>query len=252
MQSYIKEIEGNYKSFSKNWRGDSQRISKLLGQSDAQYLESYKSIVSLQAWRVCLLEAEISKGSLEFFLEAQNDALVSHILASQGIWRCALQSLRSLIENVGFCIYYMDHPVELALWIQGRHKPSFTFIIHYFQSHPKLDGVEEKVMGVSLLNSEWHILSRAVHASAKSFRMTASGHIPSVFSSARAAMGSWNTRESRCIYGANLLLMCMFSDKLEGARLPNLRKAISLVVGSNMHTAVKKQLGIRLYKTGDE
>ena len=62
-----------------------------------------------------VLEPRMTADSLAFFLEAQNDALVSHVFGNLGSWRSALKALRSCIENVAFCLYYKDHPVELHL-----------------------------------------------------------------------------------------------------------------------------------------
>ena len=105
-----------------------------LAKDNSIYLNSYR-IASLQAWRTHL-ESRITEGSLAFFLEAQNDALTSHVFASLGSWRSALKALRSCIDNVLFCVYYKDHSVELDLWHSGKHKPSFNELFNYMENHP--------------------------------------------------------------------------------------------------------------------
>ena len=248
MKAYLLEIENNFGNFAKKWRAERQYADgNLQKQGNKIYFESYKKIVSLQAWRECLLQNNISADSLSFFLESQNDALVSHVLAQHGMWRSALQSLRSMIENVAFCLYYMDHRVELLLWNQGKYNPTINSFFKYLEDHPSIKDVVGNIQSVQLLKKEWEILSRAVHGSSKSFRMTLSGEIPTIFSAKQANLGSWKTRETNCILGINLLLMCVFREHMNGTKLSNLRKAVSLVVEKSKHKVIKENLNIHLY-----
>lgn len=250
MKAYLLEIENNFGNFAKKWRAERQNADgNLQKQGNKIYFESYKKIVSLQAWRECLLQSNISADSLSFFLEAQNDALVSHVLAQHGMWRSALQSLRSMIENVAFCLYYMDHKIELLLWNQGKYNPAISSFFKYFEDHPCVKDVAKKICSVQLLKKEWEILSRAVHGSSKSFRMTLSGELPMIFSAKRVNLGAWETRETNCILGINLLLMCIFREHLNGTKMSNLRKAISLIVKKSKHKGIKENLNIHLYDT---
>lgn len=116
--SLREEIEANYRRFESDWKQSLSNSIAITGELelDPTFLESYYRLTTLQAWRAGLLEALLPKESYYFYLEAQNDALVSHIQARSGSWRSALKSLRSVIENVLFALYYMDHPVELSLW----------------------------------------------------------------------------------------------------------------------------------------
>jgi len=248
MNEYLLEIESNYSKFAKKWMVERKSANeKLQKQHNKVYFESYKRIVSLQAWRECLLQNTISSDSLAFFVEAQNDALVSHVLAQHGMWRSALQSLRSMIENVGFCLYYMDHRVELLLWNQGKYNPTISFFFKYLEDHPSVKDVAEKICSVQILKAEWEVLSRAVHGSSKSFRMTLSGELPTIFSAGKANLGAWDTRETNGIFGINLLLMCIFREHLNGTKMSNLRKAISLTVEKPKHKSIKEKINIHLY-----
>ena len=249
MQDYLAEINNNFSVFDKDWRNSQKRISKKLSKShnSTYYIESYKRIISLQAWRTCFLEQQIDEASLGFFLEAQNDALMSLVLAQQGIWRSSLKSLRSVIDNILFCIYYMDHPVEHRLWNNGKKSPTMSFFFEYLKKHPDLRDVSCNINGIEIMENEWRTLSRAVHGSAKSFRMTAQGKIPSLFSSAIDKVGAWSTRESKCLLGVNLMLVSLFKEHLQGAKMRNLRKAISLVILKAKHASIKSELNIHLY-----
>jgi len=250
MQSYIAEIESNYSVFNQDWRNKQGHISNKLSTlyDSTYYIESYRRIVSLQAWRTCFFEQHISEGSLGFFLEAQNDALVSHVLAQQGMWRSSLKSLRSVIENIAFCIYYMDHPVEQRLWDKGKDSPTISSFFEYLKKHPDLSDVSCDINGLDMMQKEWRTLSLAVHGSARNFRMTGQGKIPSLFSSARDKVGAWSTRESKCLLGVNLTLVSLFREHLQGAKLRNLRKAISLVILEVKHANIKSELNINLYR----
>ena len=134
MKEYLLEIERNFGSFEKKWRVEREDANGNLQKMGHEiFFDSYKGIVSLQAWRECLLKNTISSDSLSFFIEAQNDALVSHVLSQHGMWRSALQSLRSMIENVSFCLYYMDHRIELLLWNQGKCHHTISFFFKYLE-----------------------------------------------------------------------------------------------------------------------
>jgi hypothetical protein len=246
MKAFIRELEENFETFRTTWDAERQTAVTTLQRHRPEFMESYFRIVSMQAWRADVLEQQISPGALSFFLEAQNDALVSHVLAQMGSWRQALQALRSAIENVLFCAYYMNHPVELALWSTGAHKVSFSELIDYFSRHPKAQGLPPSVTGIAIAKSEYGVLSRAVHASAQSFRMTQDGHATQLWIPDRGRIGPWLTREKAAIAAINLLLLTLFRDQLQGAALPGTRKAISLAVPKSRHYDIKNHLGVRL------
>ena len=74
-----------------------------------------------------------------------------------GSWRAALQSLRSTIDNVLFCLFYKDHPVELRLWGQGKDKRSFSELFGYLKKHPEMNGLPQSVVGVFDLEREYFL-----------------------------------------------------------------------------------------------
>jgi hypothetical protein len=189
----------------------------------------------------------VSEEALGFFFEAQNDAIVSHVFARQGYWRSALKSLRSCIETVMQCLFYMDHPVELELWQAGDHRLGRAVLQQYLESHPRVRGVKpDKLTGLAILSKEYETLSRAVHASAKGFRMTADADAVQLCSDDRASLGKWLTRERSVLLGVNLLLVVMFRQELEAGRVPNLREVISLAIPQAYHAEVKSALRVTL------
>ena len=122
MKRLRKELEAAFVSFSPEV--DKQLASSKM-QANAQedlFKKSYIRLCSMQAWRSELLDSAVDTEALAFFIEAQNDGVVSHVQARQGCWRPALQALRSMIENSYQMLYYKDHPIELMLWHQSKHR----------------------------------------------------------------------------------------------------------------------------------
>ncbi len=240
------EIRKNFSKFEAQWPTDLAAASAALEASKEAFAKSYIRITSIQAWRTSVIAGSVDEDSLAFFFEAQNDFLISHCLARSGSFRQALKSLRSAIENVFFSMYYKDHPVELEKWRDGRHKLGFTELSNYFESHPALNGKDKNETGLALIGGEYATLSKAVHGSAKGFRMTKnlidiqlwSGDIPSV--------GRWASREKAVISGINLLLLHLFRDELQGVKHRNLRETLGLVLPKSAHSSIKNNLGVKL------
>lgn len=189
----------------------------------------------------------MSSDSLAFFAEAQNDALVSHVFARMGAWRSALKSLRSCLENVCYSLYYKDHTVELRQWAQGDHRLAFASLHDYLARHPDVASVgDQNITGLQSIHEEFGTLSRAVHASAKAFRMTTEAKKALLWTSEKASLGAWSTREGHVITSLNLLLLCLYRDRLKGAQLLNLRKAISLAIPKSRFAAIKTHMAVSL------
>jgi hypothetical protein len=148
---------------------------------------------------------------------------------------------------VVFCLFFKDHPVELELWLLGKYKPSFNETKEYISRHPRFLGLQPSETGIDSLGTEYGTLSRAVHGGA-SFRMTVKGDETLLWSSERASLGGWASRESSAVTAANLVLLTMFRQNLQGAAMPLLRKAISLAIPAGRHAMIKKSLGVTLYK----
>ncbi|HEU0054632.1 MAG TPA: hypothetical protein VFQ39_15705 [Longimicrobium sp.] len=245
MDALKREVDANFVRFTDSWTTELSSVIKEIDTDNGKFVESYRRLVSLQAWKSELLERALGSGALSFFTEAQNDGLSSHVLARVGAWRSALKSLRSCIENTMAAMYYKDHPIELRLWEQGKHKVGFTELSGYFEKHPDVSGTDRTVTGLDILEKEYGTLSRAVHGSATSFRMT-SGDKTLLWSPDRAKLGAWSTRESQVIRGVNLLCLSLFKDEVSGVRHSNLRKAISLAIPLSLHTRIRTSLGIAL------
>lgn len=249
MRSLLEELEANFRNFSTTWNNDLRRNTDALAQHSQDYLASYQQLVSLQAWRTTVLEQCIPPESLEFFLEAQNDALTSHIQASIGSWRTALKSLRSCIENALFTLYYMDHPVELTLWQTGKHKMGFAEIIKYLDHHPKLDGTASALSGREILKKEYETLSKAVHGSARSFRMTEDGKAVNLWSTEKRRLSQWRSRENSVLKGLNLLYLTFFREELKGAKQAHLRAVLGFCIPQSKDREIQQAYGVRIKRT---
>jgi hypothetical protein len=143
----------------------------------------------------------------------------------------------------------MDHPVELLLWQQGNYKIGFTELIKYIDCHPKLVGKKPGITGIEFLKSEYRTLSKAVHASAHSFRMTKDGKIINLWSSEAAQLNQWRARQSLVMLGLNLLLLTLFAEHLEGARQLTLRKSLSLSIPAKYDALIRKDLNITIKRS---
>lgn len=237
------------KHFSKFTQAWTSRVTQIASDPSSLPLglrESYQRLTTLQAWRHFVLDATTSADALAFFIEAQNDALVSHVLAGLGSWRSALKHLRSTIENVLAFIYYREHAVELELWASGEHRLGMTALISYFNAHPRVCSIPRSLTGLEILEKEYTTLSRAVHASATSFRMTSSADVPKIWDTDPIAFKKWLSRERATLRGINLLLLCLFRERLAGAALRDLRSVLGPIVGANVFPEIHNVLGVRL------
>jgi hypothetical protein len=241
-----REILHNHAAFADAWHRQLTDIIQQLGAHAGRYEASYLRLVSLQAWRADVIEGRVSSGATGFFLEAQNDSVTSHALARTGAWRSALKSLRSSIENILQCVYYMDHPVELRLWHQGRHRLGFAKLVEYAARHPDVSGVPQKTSGLEMMVQEYHVLSRAVHGSAATFRMTRNGTGVVLYTAEASSLGEWCTREKRALRAINLLLLTLFRNCLQGAAQPNLRKAVAFALAASDIPEIRSRLGINI------
>jgi hypothetical protein len=244
MSLLLKETEANFKTFDSDWRTDMAAVTSELTKDSAVYLGSYRRLISLQAWRNHL-EPRISEGSLAFFLEAQNDALTSHVFANLGSWRSALKALRSVIDNLLYTLYYKDHPVELRLWHEGKHKLTFAEHFTYLDNHPCRVEVTQ-IDAMPVLRAEYATLSKAVHASAKTFRMTKDIKETLLWSDAKDQQGKWQTREQAVVSHVNLCLLALFREQLQGASAGSLREAVGLAVPLSKFALVNTHMNVVL------
>lgn len=134
----------------------------------------------------------------------------------------------------------------IDLWEAGRHRLAFHQIETYFSGHPALEGIPPAVHCVELLSTEYSTLSRAVHGSAVSFRMSASDTGTQLWSDDVARVGKYESRQKATLIALNQLLLCLFRDHLQGAVLANLRKAVSFAIPAARHRQIKTAIGVSL------
>lgn len=247
MPGFEEEVKQNFDRFTERWKNELSTIQASLDTSEQEFLDSYKRLTSINSWRELLIKNEVSEGSYRFFCEAQNDGVSSHVFARLGSWRAALKCLRSCVENVVFCEYYKDHPIELRLWTKGRHRLGFSEAISYFQKHPDIEGMPDELTGLDRMQKEYSILSSAVHGSANNLRMTVPDGNTNLWSSESAKLGRWRTRETQTIIAVNLLLLTVHSRSLQGASLPGLRKSIAVTITSaSLRNKIRTKLSVNL------
>lgn len=238
-----KEIDENYEGFHADWTKQIQSNWDSL-KGNSVFKESYRRIAVINGLKTSLILPSYSSGSAAFFLEAHNDALISHVNASFGSWRSALQSLRSVIENTLCCVYYKDHPIELSLWEKGEFRIGFTELFKYLCKHPLISDIGESASGLELIKTEYATLSKAVHASATDFRMTKKSSSILLWNTEKSHAGMWGTRERKVLEGISLLLCCIHRDALSGTKNPGLRASLHYTISKGKRAELKARFSI--------
>ena len=248
MKYLLPTIDNNAASFAGTFPSEiAEACVSGLDNTDG-FRASYRRVVSLQAWRDRFFERCHPEAISSIFLEAQNDALLSVVLAHMSMWRPALQSLRSCLENVLSTCFYVDHPIELALWENGEHRMPFSGLADYFSRHPHTSTQQGLPSVLSHIRSEYSTLSKAVHASTRSFHMTRDGAIRITYSN-NIDYNKWSKRHSSTLLWLNFLLLDLNSTILVGTQNSDLRKSISLAIPAPYHSAIAEHLDIVLYST---
>jgi len=238
------EVATNFADFENRWKGQWSHAEQHLATS-SEYFDGFKRLISIQAWRSEILEDELSDGAHQFILEGQNDLLISYILARSGQWRSSLQTQRAAIENYLNGLYFMDHPVELELWDLQKFKNQTSDLFTYFTNHPKNIGRDGRSFGIPALKAEYATLSKAVHGSAKPFRMTRNDG-PKFFSEDAVSLAKWASRNRMVVRGLNLLLLSLLSTELQGSKRRNLRKAIAFSLRQADKSWIKAEYNVSI------
>ena len=168
------------------------------------------------------------------------------MFASFGAWRTSLKALRSCIEDTFGALYFKDHPVELRLWEQGDFRLGFTSTYKYFVEHPDIKSYKDDVSGLDSIKEEYATLSKAVHGSAKGFRMTESAAGLLLWNTQQAKLGAWETRHRKVVEALCLLVVSLHAHRLQGAAYPGLRAVLGHAIGSKGRTQLRDQLHIHI------
>ena len=250
MQLLLSEVDNNAQIFSERFPKEITHSCELGLENVEGFRASYRRVVSLQSWRAGVFEQLTSTSASSLFLEAQNDALLSLVLAHMAMWRPALQSLRSCIENVLNTCYYVDHPIEFQLWEIGNHRNDFSQLATYFSKHPNVVKYEHSSQRrpdmMAHIRSEYADLSKAVHASAKSFHMTRGGEIK-ITNTSNPDYNQWVKRHSETLCWLNFLLIVLNENILTGAQNAAIRQSTSLAIPARYHNAISEHLGVHLF-----
>lgn len=240
------EIDNNFQRYRQRWpRQQTAALTALNGERSV-FVSSYRRLTSLQAWRTNVIDTINPNVCASFFLEAQNDAMYSHILAQMGVWRLALQSLRSCLENCCLYLYYKDHLVEFQQWEGGAHRLSFRDLKKYFRSHPLLVDTPNRINGIDQLSAQFDVLSKAVHGSALDLRMTAGDKFPNLWDTTKSNLTRWATNEQKTIETINLLLVAFYREMISGVMHPQLRDVVGYSIVPSKRGDIKATFNVIL------
>lgn len=214
-------------------------------RADSRIAAHYAHATAFESWRRSILDPGLGEG-LPFWIEAQNDFLLSLVHGGKGGWRSALQALRSFVENAVCAVYFSEHPVEARRFDAGDFRLSWTEGKEYLRSYPGAKDTDFRRKLVDSLADEYKQLSAAVHGSAESFRMTAGQQYPRLCDSTPALLGAWQARVGKSARAVHLLFLQHFAAQLTGARLPALREDVAKVLGPRDRATVKRELGVVL------
>lgn len=245
MASVREEVRANYEAYLATFLSVINK-NVTASKGDSKLEESYARVAVINALKVDLVDAHFSKDAAHFFYEAHNDALISHVNASFGSWRPALQSLRSYMENTMAAIYYKDHPVELEKWKSGGFYIPPRDLRDYISDHPRMKKVGSAIHLKEKLNKEYATLSKAVHGSSSLFRMTSNDGKTNIAEPGADSLGKWSSREKSTINICTVMLICVLSEQLDGAKLSSLRDNLGIALSADSRAALKTHLNINI------
>lgn len=247
MADLIEEIDDNYARFVAAW--PKAIYANVESQKEKNALKlSYRRIAALNALKVDFIQDVYPDGSANFFYEAHNDALTSHVNASFCAWRPALQALRSVLENTLAFLYYRDHPVEFELWKRQKHRIASSELRTYIEGHPVVADSALKFDLVEVIKSEYRTLSFAVHASHPEFRMTDAKGSIQLWKPDDASLGKWSSREKRVIEVCTLLVVLLDQEHFVGAQRSSLRKVLGQVMSKSLQDDLLARCSVRIGK----
>lgn len=245
MANIPEAIKVSYASFSDQLPATLLKNAKVLAGND-KLQASYCRLAGFNSIKRDIVDYQLKEGPKRFFYEAHNDLLLSHVNANLGSWRTALQSLRSFIENSLSAFYFADHSVEMRRWEAGDLKIAPKELREYFSVHPDITKLSPGFKVKEVLDQEYATLSKAVHASNNLFRMTDQDGTIAIGNPNLADLGKWATREQAAFEIVVVIAMVCLKDHVEGAKLPNLRKTLSLSLRKSCRNALNAAFGISI------
>lgn len=241
-------IQANAEAFRTSLASD---ISSNIASHKAGEIEKidagYARLTILQAFRSHIL-TDLDDGAMGFFTEAQSDGLSSQVLILSGMGRSALKSLRSLIENVVRSIYYADHTIEYRLWEMEKHRPTFSSLFDYVDSHPDIRDLPGEINPSNKLRSSWKSLSNAVHASLKSLRTSKEVEDVNLWRTDKASIGQWSTAQAKILEEISLLYLAIYRTRLSAAKGKPVREALQYAINAKKDSQIKTTLGVKILR----
>lgn len=186
------------------------------------------------AWAAFLEEEGIiGHSKFRLFVETSVDIQASASLALAGYYRQSILILRSWLEIIFRNVYFVDHPVELELWLDQRENaPGFHELVKYLFKLPQFrDGALPETYKSEFENL-YRSLSKAVHGVGIEYERGLAWTYDEGF------FNQWFQYLEEVFTATSLVLLLKFRDRL--ARRGNFREEIKDSLGDQLLLELRK------------
>lgn len=237
------ELRANHENFKREVISETSSVRQIVTLNNNEFFESYKLVCAFRGWHEIALQGA-SEEVAGFFIEAHNDILTSHVLATTGMWRSSLISLRAFMESYLAFIYFRDHPVELRQWSSGALKLEPKNLRQYCLKHPDICAYPIALASAKKLDTEYSKLSGSVHGARTDFRMTGPSSYPAISTPDLVRLRKWIKLKRDVVRTALVLMLTLNASALRGSSHPVFRKVLGSCLLPSSKLSIKQQIGV--------
>lgn len=174
-----------------------------------------------------------------FLRESHADLLSAHALIAHGFTRPSHIALRCFMEDCLYFIYYKDHPVEFAQWLEEKHSMQFIELYSYLEKHPSISDHKESIK-LENLRTLYRRLSGTVHGSSQGTKTK------DVITKDSIELSKWVGYQKKCIRAMVLILCILFQEKLQGASFSHPKSVIGLILSKEQKAFLRSKCKIAI------
>ncbi|WP_281228073.1 hypothetical protein [Flavobacterium aquiphilum] len=188
--------------------------------TDDELYTTYRSSLVFKNWKVSLNSIDIKNLDL-IFDELFEDINASFFLALLGLYRSAHMHMRSSIELSFQLLYFLHHPIEYKLWLQGDFVIKFDKLQEYFNNHPNFETDIRPL--IQNIFKNWKTFSKHIHGESPIF-FQCEKDVRKTSSFSRKDFGIWKSNFEKNVYYLNKLFLLFF--KKDFNRIPEASRNI--------------------------